>query len=155
MHAIFGYVSVAGVLPVLAFAYRWFLLKTDVEVAYSWSWQGINFHPDLDLRNRSGSKTYVLGNIAYTRNNGKEIVNFDNKSLWGSELKPGTISHPQVAPVPKINSMAECLTVEVTIRLQNGREFKGQGPGQFRTGWIKYAYKLRQQIEKSSLPLPS
>lgn len=156
MHAILGYISAAGVLSVVAFAYRWFLLKTDVEVAYNWSWHGISFYPNFDLRNRSGSKTYVLGNIAYTRNNGKEIVTFDNKSLWGSELKPGTITHPQqVAPVPKVNSMAACLTVEVTIRLQNGREFKGQGPGQLRTGWLKYAYMLRQRIEKSSLPLPS
>ena len=131
MHEILGFISFAGVLSVLAFGCRWFVRKTDLEVAYNWSWQGINFYPNFDLRNRSGSKTYVLGNIAYTRNNGKEIVAFDNKSLWGSELKPGTIAYlSQVAPVPMINSTAECLTVEVTIRLQNGRDFKGQGPGQ-------------------------
>ncbi|MGA8621194.1 MAG: hypothetical protein WB660_22055 [Candidatus Sulfotelmatobacter sp.] len=73
----------------------------------------------------------------------------------GSELKPGTITHQQVAPVPKVNSMAAYLTVEMTIRMQNGGEFKGQGPGQSRTGWLKYAYLLRQRIEKSSLPLPA
>ncbi|HXM20141.1 MAG TPA: hypothetical protein VN948_02615 [Terriglobales bacterium] len=155
MHAILGYISAAGVLSVLAFAYRWFLLKTDVEVGYNWSLQGINFYPNFDLRNRSGSKTYVLGNIAYTRNSGKEIVTFDNKSIWSHELKPGTIVHLSAATVPKVNSMADCLTVEVTVRLQNGKEFKGQGPGQLRTGWLKYAYVLRQRIEKSSLPLPT
>ncbi|MFZ3265185.1 MAG: hypothetical protein WA172_14370 [Terriglobales bacterium] len=156
MHAFLHYISAAGAFTALIFVYRWFLLKTDVEVAYNWSWQGINFYPNFDLRNRSGSKTYVLANIAYTRNKGKEIITFDNKSLWGRELKPGTITLPeQVAPVPKVNSMAACLEVEVTIRLQSGREFKGQGPGQLRTGWLKYAYALRHRIDKSSLPLPS
>lgn len=67
MHAILGYISAASVLSALVFAYRWFLLKTDVEVAYNWSWQGVNFFPNFDLRNRSGSKTWVVGNIAYTR----------------------------------------------------------------------------------------
>jgi hypothetical protein len=155
MHAILSYISAAGVFSVLVFGYRWFLLKTDVEVAYNWSWQGINFYPNFDLRNRSGSKTYVLANIAYTRKGGKEIVIFDDKSLWSHELKPGTIVHVSAAPVSKLNSMADCLTVEVTVRLQNGKEFKGQGPGQLRTGWVKYAYVLRQRIAKSSLPLPS
>src|ERR1700733_2620623 len=155
MHAILGYVSAAGVLSVLTFFYRWFLLKTDVEVAYNWSWQGINFYPNFDLRNRSGSKTYVLGNIAYTRNGGKEIVTFDNKSLWGNELKPSTIAHLSAAPVPGVGSMAECLRVEVTVRLQNGKEFKGQGPGQLRIGWLKYGNALRRRIAKSSLPLSS
>jgi hypothetical protein len=140
---------------VLAFAYRWFLLKTDVEVGYNWSWQGINFYPNFDLRNRSGSRTYFLGNIAYTRDGGREIVDFDNKSVWSLELKPGTIVHLSAAPLMKVNTIAECLTLEVTVRLQNGREFKGQGPGQIRRGWLKYAYVLRQRIERSSLPLPS
>jgi hypothetical protein len=138
----------------LAFGYRWFLLKTDVMIGYNWGWHGIDFHPNFDIRNRSGSKTYVIGNIAYTRNNGKEIITFDNKSLWGHELKPGTIAVLEAAPVPNVNSMADCLTVEVTVRLQNGREFKGQGPGQLYIGCRKYAFALRQRIERSSLPLP-
>ncbi|HWZ44271.1 MAG TPA: hypothetical protein VNW97_12405 [Candidatus Saccharimonadales bacterium] len=155
MHAILGYISGAGILSVLAFVYHWFLLKTDVEVAYNWSCQGINFYPNFDLRNRSGSKICVVGNIAYTRGGGKEIVTFDNKSLWGKELKPGTIVYLSAAPVSGVSSMAECLMLEVTVRLQNGKEFKGQGPGQLRKGWLKYAYALRQRIEKTSLPLPS
>src|SRR6266481_841169 len=117
MHQIIGYISAAGVASVLLFAYRWFLLKTDVMVGYNWSWQGTNFHPNFDIRNRSGSKIYVIGNIAYTRNNGKEIITFDNKSLWGHELKPGTIVHLEAAPVPKVHSMADCLKVEVSLRL--------------------------------------
>lgn len=154
MHQILGYISAAGVAPVLLFAYRWFLLKTDVMVGYNWSWHGTDFHPNFDVRNRSSSKSYVIGNIAYTRNNGKEIITFDNKSLWGHELKPGTIAHLDAAAVPKVNSMADCLKVEVTLRLQNGREFRGQGPGQLYAGLRKYAFALRQRIDKSSLPLP-
>jgi hypothetical protein len=46
----------------------------------------------------------------------------------------------------------ECLTVEVRVRLQNGREFKGQGPGQLYKGIRKAAFALRQRIEKASLP---
>jgi hypothetical protein len=153
MHSILSYISAAGVFSVVAFTYHWFLLKTDVMVAYNWSWQGTNFYPNFDLRNQSGSKTYVLGNIAYTRNNGKQVISFDNKSLWGQELKPGTIAHLSAAPVPTVNSMADCLEVEVTVRLQNSRAFKGQGPGQLFTGFRKYAFALRRRIEASSLPL--
>lgn len=157
MHQVLGCISAAaaGAASVSLFVYRWFLLKTDVEVGYNWSWRGKEFHPNFDIRNRSSSKTYVIGNIAYTRNNGKEIITFDNKSLWGHELKPGTIAVLDGAPVPKINSLADCLQVEVRLRVQNGREFKGQGPGQLYTGFRKHAFNLRQRIERSSLPLPS
>jgi hypothetical protein len=143
----------AGLIPALIFAFRWFLLKTDILVGYGWKWEGANFHPSFDIRNRSGSKTYFLGNIAYTKNNGNEIVAIDNKSIWGRELKPGTISYLEVTPVPKITSQRECLEVEVRIRLQNGREFKGQGPGQLYKGIRKIGFALRQRIEKASLPL--
>lgn len=154
MHQLLRYISAAGIASVLLFTYRWFLLKTDVMVGYNWGWQGTDFHPNFDIRNRSGSKTYVIGNIAYTRNNGKEIITFDNKSFWGHELKPGTIAHLEAAPVSKVTSLADCLTVEITVRLQNGRGVKGQGPGQLYTGFRKYAFALRQRIEASSLPLP-
>jgi len=143
----------AGLVSTLTFAFRWFLLKTDVLVGYAWKWEGPNVHPSFDIRNRSGSKTYVLGNITYTRNDGKEVVAFDNRSIWGHELKPGTISYLEAAPVPQIASVRECPTVEVRVRLQNGREFKGQGPGQLYRGVQKVAFALRQRIEKASLPL--
>ena len=143
----------AGIIPATIFAFRWFLLKTDVLVGYGWKWEGTNCHPSFDIRNRSGSKTYVLGNIAYTRHNGQEILGFDNESIWGRELKPGTISYLEVAPVPKVTSIAECPHVEVTVRLQNGRQIRGQGPGQLYKGMRKIAFALRQRIEKASLPL--
>jgi hypothetical protein len=145
----------AGLIPASAFAFRWFLLKTDVFVGYVWKWQGTNFYPSFDIRNLSRSKTYMLGNIAYTRSSGKEILIYDNKSLWGQELKPGTIIYLEAAPVARITSIGECPKVEVAIRLQNGREFKGQGPGQLYTGMRKIAFTLRQRIEKASLPLAS
>lgn len=74
-------------------------------VGYNWTCLGIaGSHPNFDIRNRSSSRTYVLGNIKYTRNNGKEIVTFDNESLWGRELKPGTILHVETTLVQTINS---------------------------------------------------
>jgi len=154
VQAILKYVSAGSVLGVIAFLYRWFLLKTDVAIGYNWSWQGKNFFPNFDLRNRSGSKTYVVANIAYTRNHGKDIVTLDNTSLWGRELKPGTIMAVSAAPVRSITSMSDCLLTEITVRFQNGRSFRGQGPGQLITGLHKYALVLRDRIERSSLPLP-
>jgi hypothetical protein len=143
----------AGIIPALIFAFRWFLLKTDVLVGYAWRWEGPNFHPSFDIRNRSGSKTYVLANIAYTKNDGKELIAIDPKSIWGHEIKPGTISYFEAAPVLKVTSQSECLGVEVRVRLQNGREFKGQGPGQLYKGIRKIGFAFRQRIEKASLPL--
>lgn len=146
----------AGLIPALLLGFRWFLLKTDVLVGYCWKWEGsTNFYPSFDIRNRSGSKTYFLGNIAYTKDNGKEILTFDNKSLWGKELKPGSITYLEAAPVPNITSKQQCMDVEVTIRLQNGREFRGQGPGQLYKGIRRIAFSLRQKLEKAALPIPS
>ena len=145
----------AGIIPAMFFAFRWFLLKTDVLVGYSWSWHGPNFCPNFDIRNLSGSRTYVLANIAYTKNNRKEILALDNTSLWGQELRPGTILHRAAAPLLKLGSPPECFTVEVSVRLQNGREIRAQGPGQLYTGFRRLAFAMRQRIEKASLPLPS
>jgi hypothetical protein len=88
----------AGVLLVMFYLIiQWFLRATDVTVGYSWKWIGQNFHPCFDMRNRSGSKTCLLANVAYTKNKGKDVVFFDNKSLWGKELKPGIIIWPEAA----------------------------------------------------------
>lgn len=146
--------ATAGTIPALIFAFRWFMLQTDILVGYCWKWKGTAFYPSFDIRNRSATKTYVLGNIAYTKNDGREVLTFDNKSIWGHELKPGTISYLEGGVVPRVSSSSECPAVEVRIRLQNGREFKGQGPGQLFTGVRRMAYALRQRMEKASLPLP-
>lgn len=149
-----GVVSIAA-LPTLVFIFRWFLLNTDVLVAYNWSWVGSNFYPNFDIRNLSRSKSYSLGNIKYTRAKGKEVLTIDNTSIWGHELKPGSIHHVSTAPLLKFGSLQDCLSVEVRVRLQSGREIKGQGPGQLYTGFRKFAFAIRQRIEKISLPLPS
>ncbi len=154
MHWIVGSISVAGVLSVLVFAFRRYLLKTDINVGYNWKWEGPHYWPNFDIRNRSSSRTYVLANVAYTRNNGKEILTFDNKSFWGHELKPGTIAYLEAAPVPNINSMQDCLGVEVKIRTQNSREFKGQGPGQLHKGLYRIAHLLREKLERHGVPMP-
>jgi hypothetical protein len=147
----------ASVLLVLLYVIvQWFLRATDVTVSYNWGWEGTNFHPNFDIRNRSGSRTYLLANIAYRKNMGKEVVFFDNHSLWGQKLEAGSIVFPEeVAPVPKVTSMAECPNVGVTVYLQNGRRFwlKGQGPGQLDMGRIqRIAFWLRQKIEAAAIP---
>ncbi len=144
-------------LGALYAALQWFLRATDIKIGYNWKWQGADFYPSLDVRNRSSSRTYLLANIKYTRKSGREVVWFDNKSIWGKELKPGSINYfDDVAPVPGVTSAALCGDVEVTIRLQNGREFwlKGQGPGQLRRGRLqKAAFWLRDKIERSAIPV--
>lgn len=147
----------ASVLIVVSYAIiQWFLRATDVTVGYSWRWEGQNFHPCFDIHNRSGSRTYLLANVAYTKNKGKDVVFFDNRSLWGKELKPGSIILPEADPVPGVGSLPQCIDTEVTVRLQNGRQFwlKGQGPGQLHVGRIQeIAFWLRQKFEKAAIPL--
>ena len=134
---------------------QWFLRATDVVVGYSWKWQGQDFHPCFDIRNRSGSKSYLLANIVYTKDNGKELLFIDNKSIWGTKLRPGSINWPEGGPVRGVSSKQDCIETEVSVRLQNGRVFwlKGQGPGQLRMSRVqKFAFLLRDKIEKSSFP---
>jgi hypothetical protein len=138
-------------------AIQWFLRATDVTVSYNWSWKGKDFYPNFDIRNRSGSRGYLLANIAYRRNGGEHVVEFDNRSLWGKKLKPGSIFFSEgVAPVPNVASQAECLGLTVTVYLQNGRRFwlKGQGPGQLRMGRVqRIAFWLREKFERAAVPL--
>ena len=117
---------------------QWFLRATDVTIGYNWKWRDQDFWPSFDIRNYSGSKTYRLANIAYTKNKGKDIIPFDNESLWGKEMKPGSIEFLDGNPVPNVNSVQDCMQVEVGVRLQNGRQFwlKGQGPGQLHMGRV-------------------
>jgi hypothetical protein len=147
----------ASVLIVLFYALiQWFLRATDVTVAYGWKWEGTDFHPSFDVRNRSGSKTYLLANIAYTKNNGKDVVFMDNKSIWGKELRPGSISWLEASPVRGVTSKSQCIETEVAVRLQTGRLFwlKGQGPGQLRMGRIqRVAFWLREKFERAAIPL--
>ena len=139
-------------------AIQWFLRATDVTVAYNWSFTSPNFHPNFDIRNRSESRTYLLANIAYTRNDGIEIVWFDNDSIWDQELRPGSIRGREfkVAPVRGIVTAKEALGLEITVRLQDGRTFwlRGVGPGQLRMGRIqRTAFWVRDKFERGAIPL--
>jgi hypothetical protein len=137
---------------------QWFLRATDVTVAYNWSFDGPNLWPNFDIRNRAGSRTYLLANIAYTRNGGKEKVWFDNDSIMDQVLPAGSIrGHKfKIAPVKGISTPQEALNLEVTVRLQNGRAFwlKGKGPGQMKMGRTqRLAFWLRGKFEKAAIPL--
>ena len=137
---------------------QWFLRATDVTVSYNWGFNGPNFFPNLNIRNRSGSKTYRLANIAYTRNDGQEKVCSDNDSIWDEELPPESIRGRKfgVAPVSGITTLQEAMNLEVTVRLQNGRVFwlRGQGPGQMKVSRAYYiAFWLRDRFEKAAITL--
>ena len=132
-----GSVLAGIVLVGLYVVIQWFLAATDVEIGYAWRFRGpleapVMLWPSFDVRNRSRSKTYYVANIAYLRQ-GQPIASFDNKSVWGAELKPGTITYLDAAPLqnPSV-SLRDCLNAEVHVRLQNGRQFwlRGSGPGQ-------------------------
>ena len=86
-----GDVFASVLLIVLYGMFQWFVRATDVKVAYNWGFTGPNFYPNFDIRNRSGSRTYLLANIKYTKNNGKEVVWVDNDSIGDEELRPGSI----------------------------------------------------------------
>ncbi len=137
---------------------QWFLRATDVTVFYNWSFTGPNFSPNIDIRNRSGSRTYLLANIAYTRNDGQDKVWFDNDSIMDEELPPGSIRGRKfrIAPVKGVTTAQEAMNLEVTVRLQNGRAFwlKGKGPGQMKMSWTqRIAFWLRDRFEKAAIPL--
>jgi hypothetical protein len=139
---------------------QWFLAATDITISYAWRFDGnlnapSNLRPSFDVRNRSRSKTYLLANVAYLKD-GRPVAPFDNKSLWGVELKPGSITFLEVAPVPGLASLAECVVIEVHVRLQGGRQFwlKGSGPGQLHVGRLQgAAFWLRSKFESAAVPL--
>jgi hypothetical protein len=96
-----------------------------------------------------------LANIAYLKNK-QPVAAFDNKSVWGRELKPGSIELLEPAPVASLTSLAQCTAIEVHVYLQNGRMFwlKGTGPGQLHTGRIqRAAFRLRGKFEAAAVPL--
>lgn len=151
----------AGVLLVILYvAIQWFLQVTDITIGYKWRFDGTqdqprNLRPSFDIRNLSRSRTYVLGNIAYVKDK-RPVAPYDNKSLWGKEVKPGSIESLEVAPVPTFTSLDQCMKTEVHVRLQSRRIFwlKGAGPGQPRTGRVqRMAFWLRDKFERSAFPL--
>jgi hypothetical protein len=138
---------------------QWFLHATDIVIGYNWGWRGSAFHPNLDVRNRSRSKTYFIANVAY-KNGDASPVWFDNNSLWGKELRPGSINlFNGIAAVKNVHSIEQCLQIRVIVRLQTGREFwlTGHGPGQ--DGKVvmsriqRMAFRLRNFLEGGSVSI--
>jgi hypothetical protein len=148
---------VAGLLacvPVLFFLFKWFLLETDVTVSYNWSQSRLGSCPNFNIRNRSRSRTYLLGNVVYKSSASVTPVAIDNKSLWEQELKPGSTKFFQnVAVVADITTMQQCLQTMVYVRLQNGREIKGQGPGQLLGRFRRVAFWLRRKLDVLAVPV--
>jgi hypothetical protein len=141
---------------------QWFLAATDVEIGYAWRFHGSFEAPtllwvSLDIRNRSRSKTYYVANIAYMKAR-QPVAAFDNNSIWGAELKPGTITYLEGAPLQTWppSTLRDCLDAEVHVRLQNGRQFwlRGSGPGQHKRGRLQHAaFWLRAKLEAGSVPV--
>jgi hypothetical protein len=150
----------AGFLLVgLYVAIQWFLRITDITISYNWRFDGTpqdprNLRPNFDVRNLSLTRTYVLSNIAYLRN-GKPVAPFDNKTVWGTELKPGGIAFVEGAPIPL--TLEECMKTEVHVRLQGKRMFwlQGRGPGQEKLkGWLhRISFWLRDRLERMAFPM--
>jgi len=94
---------------------QWFLRATDVKISYNWSWNGPNVFPNFDIRNRSGSITYFLANVAYKRDN--KTIWIDNDSLWDVELRPGAIKGRvlKVKPVQGIETVKDALRLGVEV----------------------------------------
>jgi len=150
----------AGLFFVLAyFVIQWFLQATDLVVSYNWRFDTVNgvtsFRPNFDIRNRSRSKSYRLANIAYTRNGQPHW--FDNKSVGGRVLEPGSINNDlEVSAVKGIDNVQDALSLEVTIRTQSGRSFwlRGEGPNQQGKSRIRRVlFRLRRTLESWMVPL--
>jgi len=150
----------AAILLVICYvAVQWFLHATDILIGYNWSWKGSDFHPNLDIRNRSKSRSYIVANIAYKNANAAPVW-IDNRSLWSKELKPGSINlFNDVVTVKNVDSLQECLQIRVVVRLQTGREFwlTGHGPGQdgsvVMTRVQRLAFAFRNFLERGSLSI--
>ena len=152
-------VLAAAFLVICYLAVQWFLHLTDISIGYSWSWQGSEFHPNLDVRNRSKSKTYLIANVAYKKGSAAPVW-VDNASLWGKELRPGSINFfSDIAPVKNVASIHECLQIRVVVRLQTGREFWliGRGPGQdgkvIMSRTQRLAFWFRNLLERGSVSI--
>jgi hypothetical protein len=140
----------------LVFLFKWFLLATDVTVSYGWTHTPGGSYPNFDIRNQSGSRTYLLGNIVY-KNGGsvRPIIAIDNKSFWEQELKPGSVRffRDVVDPVASITTSQQCLETKVYVRLQNSREIRAQGPGQPLGRFWRMLLWLRQKLNTLSVPV--
>lgn len=140
-----SYVFVGWVFVLVYLAVLRFLQATDVTISCNWIRKGTICHPVFEIRNRSKSKTYVLAKIEYS-NGSDRLAWFDNKSLVGKELKPGSFNEfADIAPVRNTSSIAECMQLKVAVRLQTGRKL--WLPGRGTAGIHKAANRFRDFLE--------
>ena len=137
--------------------FQWFLRATDISIRYNWTQDALGCRPSFNIRNRSGSRTYLLANIEYrTGDAAGAPLDIDNCSLWDVELKPGSVMQPRpIAPAKNTFTFAECERIRVSVRLQSGRQFwlKGRGPGQMGMGWFeRQLFALRDWVERHAFP---
>lgn len=139
-----AWIVASGTLALLVrWAVRAFVSATDIDCGYNWSFDGTmdnprNMRPNLDLRNRSGLRTYRMANIKYELRGQRHW--FDNTSIMGKELKPGSIEFiNNIAPVPRIALLKECMEMRVSLHTQDGNEIVAYGPGQEQS---KLAYRM-------------
>lgn len=149
----------SGTLALLArWLLRMFVSATDIDCGYNWSYDGdmntpVNMRPNFDIRNRSSSRTYRLANIKYElRGN---IHWFDNRSIMGRELKPGSIEfiNGGIAALPRVSSLQECLDMRITLRTQDNKEFVAHGPGQQQSKLDHRMTQLRLWLNKHSVKM--
>jgi hypothetical protein len=139
--------------------YRWalrmFKRATDLDCGYGWSFDGTidnarNMRPHLDVRNCSQSRTYRLANISYELGGVQHWC--DNTSLWGMDLKPGSIEFfNAIAPIPRIDSLKACTCLAVRLRFQDNHEILCHGPGQPEGKWHHKARRFRSWLDRASI----
>lgn len=147
------------VATVATFGYKWLLQATDVGVRYNWSFKGTqsnatDIHPNIQIRNHSKSRSYVLGSIEYRIDGQAQPICIDNKSLWDKDLKPGCIqSFDAIAPVNRIKLLSDVMNVQVLVRSQTGRAFTAQGPGQMPSRLHRTGLFIRQKLNQMAVPV--
>jgi hypothetical protein len=158
VRAIFlGDLFASGLIFLVYILVQRFLWATDVTVGYNWKFQGTNFRPCFSFRNSSASRAYLIGNIHYTKSGRKDFIWIDNDSLWGRELRAGSVTaFNEIAPVPGVHSLQECMETAVSIHFQDGRRLRlrAQGPGQLgKQVSNRIAFWVRAKIDGSGISL--
>ena len=143
-----SYVFIGWGFLLIYLAIQWFLQATDVVISYDWTRKGATCRPTFSIRNRSRSRTYLLAKIEYS-NGPDKLAWFDNQSLMGKELTPGSCNEfTDIAPVRNTSSIAECMQLRVAIRLQNGRKLWLSA--QTFTALQRAAIRLRDFVDSDS-----
>ena len=148
--ALFVYVFVGWLFVLAYLGYLWFLQATDVTLDYSWTREGDQYRPELELVNHSRSKTYWVTKIAY-QSRADGLVWFDARSLMGKVIEPrSAYEFHRIAPVRNCSSIPDCLEMQIRVRLQTGKDVMAASDQPGATGLRalqKAALRLRTFLE--------